>query len=79
MLLETLKGINGRQADQLFETEVWKQKESWTISAIPAADFNRVKRTVSMYNEREHRYKAIGLSDDQIVIAIQFFDEHQIK
>jgi hypothetical protein len=78
MLLDKLAGVNGRQVDMLFETEVWKQKESWTISAIPVADFNRVRRTVSMYKEREHRYKAIGLSDDQILIAIQFFDEHQI-
>jgi len=71
-------GINGRQADMLFETEVWKQKESLTISAIPVPDFNRVRRTVSMYKERENKYKAIGLSDDQIDAAIQFFKEHQL-
>ncbi len=77
MLIDKL-GINGRQADMLFETEVWKQKESLTIAAIPVADFNRVRRTVSMYNERESKYKAIGLSEDQINNAILFFDEHQI-
>ena len=77
MLIDKL-GINGRQADMLFETEVWKQKEALTISAIPVADFNRIRRTVSMYKERENRYRAIGLSDDQIDTAIQFFKEHQL-
>lgn len=71
-------GINGRQADMLFETEVWKQKESLTISAIPDSDFNRIRRTVSMNKERDSKYKAIGLSDDQILTAIQFFKEHQL-
>lgn len=71
-------GINGRQADMLFETEVWKQKESLTISAIPDADFNRIRRTVSMNKERDNKYRAIGLTEDQIVIAVQFFKEHQL-
>ena len=71
-------GINGRQADMLFETEVWKQKEALTIAAIPESDFNRIRRTVAMFKEREHRYKAIGLSDDQIEAAIQFFKEHAL-
>ena len=71
-------GINGRQADMLFETEVWKQKEALTIAAIPESDFDRIRRTVAMYKEREHRYKAIGLSDDQIEAAIQFFKEHAL-
>lgn len=71
-------GINGRQADMLFETEVWKQKESLTISAIPETDFNRIRRTVSMYKERDNKYKAIGLTEDQMITAIQFFKEHQL-
>ncbi len=71
-------GINGRQADMLFETEVWKQKESLIISAIPEADFNRIRRTVSMNKERDNKYKAIGLSEDQMVTAIQFFKEHSL-
>jgi hypothetical protein len=69
---------NGRQADMLFETEVWKQKESLVIAAIPEADFNRIRRTVSMYKEREGKYKAIGMSDSQIDTVIQFFNEHQL-
>ncbi|MCW3088118.1 MAG: hypothetical protein JWQ78_1504, partial [Sediminibacterium sp.] len=71
-------GINGRQADMLFETEVWKQKTSITIAAIPVTDFNRIRRTVSMHNERDSKYKAIGLSDAQMTDAIIFFEEHQL-
>lgn len=71
-------GINGRQADMLFEAEVWKQKESLTISAIPETDFNRIRRTVSMNKERDNKYRAIGLTEDQMVMAIQFFKEHQL-
>jgi hypothetical protein len=72
-------GINGRQADMLFETEVWKQKTSITIAAIPVTDFNRIRRTVSMHNERDSKYKAIGLSDAQMTDAIIFFEEHQLE
>ncbi len=71
-------GINGRQADMLFETEVWKQKESLTISAIPETDFNRIRRTVSMNKERDNKYRAIGLTEDQMATTIQFFKEHQL-
>ncbi|MEO7530510.1 MAG: hypothetical protein ABIS69_03835 [Sediminibacterium sp.] len=69
---------NGRKADMLFETEVWKQKESLAISAIPVTDFNRIQRAVSMYKERDNKYRAIGLSDEQIVMVVQFFNEHQL-
>ncbi len=72
-------GINGRQADMLFETEVWKQKESMTISKIPDTDFNKIRRTVSMNRERENKYRAIGLSVEQIDTTIEFFKEHQIS
>ncbi len=71
-------GINGRQADMLFETEVWKQIESLSISNIPVTDFNRIRRTVAMHKQRESRYKAIGLTDEQIETTIQFFKEHQL-
>lgn len=71
-------GINGRQADMLFETEVWKQKESIAISKIPDTDFNKIRRTVSMNRERENKYRAIGLSNEQIDTTIEFFKEHQI-
>lgn len=78
MLIDKLN-INGRQADMLFETEVWKQKESLSIAAIPESDFNRIRRTVSMYKERDSRYRAIGLNDAQIDEAVAFFREHQVK
>ncbi len=71
-------GINGRQADMLFETEVWKQKESMTISKISDTDFNKIRRTVSMNRERENKYRAIGLTVEQIDTTIEFFKEHQI-
>lgn len=70
--------INGRQADMLFETEVWKQKESLSLFKMPVADFNRIRKTVAMYSEREKRYKALSLSDDQIDLVIEFFTTHPI-
>ncbi|MEO8171673.1 MAG: hypothetical protein ABI581_01270 [Sediminibacterium sp.] len=69
---------NGRQADMLFETEVWKQKEALDIATIPETDFNRIRRTVAMYKQRESRYRAIGMNDAQIETVIQFFREHQL-
>jgi hypothetical protein len=71
-------GINGRQADQVFETEAWKQKEAATIAAIPAGDFNRVRKTVAMHTQRDHRYKVIGLTEEQAVAAVQFFAENPV-
>ena len=70
--------INGRQADMLFEAEVWKQKESLSISAIPITDFNRIRRTVAMYNERDKKYRALSLTDEQITAVIKFFTEHSL-
>ncbi len=75
MLIEKL-GINGKQADQVFETEVWKQKEALAVDAIPASDFNRIRKTVALYKQRDHRYKVIGLTDEQMDAAVQFFTEH---
>ena len=69
-------GINGRQADMLLETEVWKQRESLALSAIPDSDFSRIRKTVAMYEDRDKRLKAIGLTDDQAAAAILFFNEN---
>lgn len=71
-------GINGRQADMIFETEFYKQKEALAISAIPETDFNRIRKTVAMYQVRENRHKASGLTDDQLTMAINFFKENQL-
>jgi hypothetical protein len=71
-------GINGRQADMIFETEFYKQKEALTISAMPESDFNRIRKTVAMYQVRENRHKASGLTEDQLVMAINFFKENQL-
>ncbi|MEY2902742.1 MAG: hypothetical protein RLY89_1848 [Bacteroidota bacterium] len=71
-------GINGRQADMIFETEYYKQKEALTISAMPESDFNRIRKTVAMYQVRENRHKASGLTEDQLVMAINFFKENQL-
>lgn len=77
MLIDKL-GINGRQADMIFETEVWKQKESLNTAAIPVADFNRIRKTVAMYAEREKRYRALSLSEEQVDAVIQFFTQLQL-
>jgi hypothetical protein len=71
-------GINGRQADMIFETEFYKQKEALTISAMPETDFNKIRKTVAMYQVRENRHKASGLTEDQLVMAINFFKENQL-
>lgn len=70
--------INGRQADMIFETEFYKQKEALVISAIPETDFNRIRKTVAMYQVRENRHKASGLTEEQLVMAINFFKENQL-
>lgn len=76
-LLDKL-AINGRQADMLFEIEIWKQKEALTIAAIPVTDFNRIRKTVAMYAERERRFRVVGLTDEQRENALQYFDQHQL-
>ena len=70
--------VNGRQADQLFEIEVWKQKEAAAIAKILSADFNRIRKTVAMYAERERRIRTIGLSEEQVNAVIQFFNDHSV-
>ena len=71
-------GINGRQADGVFEIEVWKQKEAVSIAAIPETDFNRIRKTVAMYAERERRFKVVGLSEEQIGNAALFFEQNKL-
>lgn len=71
-------GINGRQADMLMEVEVWKQKETLAIDAIPEADFNRIRKTVAMYEERQKKCRAVGITDDQIEQAYQFFELNKL-
>lgn len=72
-------GINGRQADMIFETEFYKQKEALTISAIPESDFNKIRKTVAMYQVRENRHKAAGLTDEQITASNLFFSQNQLS
>jgi hypothetical protein len=69
---------NGKMADMVMETEVWKQKESLTISKIPVSDFNRVRRTVSMYKERDNKYRGAGLDEKQAEMSIAFFRTNQL-
>ncbi len=71
--------VMGRQADMLLEIEVWKQKEAITIAAIPVTDFSRIRKTVAMYNERERRFKVVGVGDQQLASVIDFFDQHQLE
>ena len=75
--LITKVGVNGRQADQLLDAEVWKQKEACTISKIPATDFNRIRKTVEMYNMLERKYKLVDMTDAQKAGAIEFLKQVQ--
>ena len=77
MLLDKT-GVNGRQADMLFEVEVWKQKEALAIAAIPVSDFNRVRKTVALNTERERRFRVVGITDQQAEATIEFFNQHQL-
>lgn len=69
-------GVNGRQADQLIEAEVWKQKEAISISKIPATDFNRIRKTVEMNHMMERKYKLVDMTDQQKAAAIEFFKQN---
>jgi hypothetical protein len=57
--------VNGKQADMLIEAEVWKQKEALEIAKIPETDFNRIRKTVTMYNDLERKYGFIGITEQQ--------------
>lgn len=70
--------INGRQADMLFDAQVWKQKESLTVAAIPVTDFNRIRKTVELNRNAETRFRAIGLTDQQLLGAQAFFRDNQL-
>jgi hypothetical protein len=70
--------IVGRMADQLIEAEIWKQKEAATIAKIPETDFNRIRKTVAMYELRDKKYRTIGLSEQQIPATIEFFNSHTL-
>lgn len=71
-------GVNGRQADMLLEIEVWKQKEAVSIAAIPESDFNRIRKTVAMYAERQRRWKVVGIGEEQFETMAQFFDQNTL-
>ena len=71
-------GINGRQADMLLETEVWKQKGSLAIGAMPENDFNRVRKTVVMYGQRDKRLRDAGMTDEQLPLITEFFQNNSI-
>ncbi len=70
-------GVNGRQADQLLDAEVWKQKEANTIAKISTTDFNRIRKTVEMYNMMERKYKLVDMTDQQKAAAIEFLKQVQ--
>jgi hypothetical protein len=75
--LITKVGVNGRQADQLLDAEVWKQKEACSISKIPSTDFNRIRKTVEMYNMMERKYKLVDMTDQQKAAALEFLKQVQ--
>jgi hypothetical protein len=70
--------VNGRQADMLIEAEAWKLKESLVIEAIPANNFNRIRKTVILNNELDRKYKQIDLTDQQKNGALTFFSKNQL-
>lgn len=70
-------GVNGRQADQLLDAEVWKQKEANTISKIPTTDFNRIRKTVEMHNMMERKYKLVDMTDQQKAAALELLKQVQ--
>lgn len=70
-------GVNGRQADQLLDAEVWKQKEANTIAKIPATDFNRIRKTVEMHNMLERKYKLVDMTDQQKAAALELLKQVQ--
>lgn len=57
--------VNGKQADMLIEAEIWKQKEALEIVKIPETDFNRIRKTVTLYTELERKYGFIGITEQQ--------------
>lgn len=70
-------GINGRQADQLIDAEVWKQKEACSIAKIPENNFDRIRKTVEMYHMLERKYTLFDLTEQQKSGAIEYFRQVQ--
>lgn len=70
-------GVNGRQADQLLDAEVWKQKEANTIAKIPVSDFNRIRKTVELHNMMERKYKFVDMTDQQKAAALELLKQVQ--
>ena len=70
-------GVNGRQADQLLDAEVWKQKEANVIAKIPSNDFNRIRKTVEMHNMMERKYKLVDMTDQQKAAALELLKQVQ--
>ena len=68
--------VNGRQADQLIDAEIWRQKESQTISQISINDFNRIRKTVEMNRMLERKYKLMDITDQQKEASIAFFKQN---
>jgi len=69
-------GVNGRQADQLIDAEVWNQKEAIAISKIPANDFNRIRKTVEMHKMMDRKFKLIDMTEEQKQAAIEYFKQN---
>lgn len=76
LLMDQLE-VNGKQADMLIDAEAWWQKEKFTVAAIPATDFNRIRKAVELFNEREKKYRFIGLTDQQKEGAFAFFQKNE--
>lgn len=68
--------VNGRQADQLIDAEVWRQKEAQIISKISTTDFNRIRKTAEMNHMMERKYKLMDITDQQKDAAIAFFKQY---
>jgi len=68
--------VNGRQADQLIDAEVWRYKEAQIISIIPTSDFNRIRKTVEMNRMMERKYKLMDITDQQKDASIAFFKQN---
>jgi len=76
-LIEQL-GVNGRQADLIFDTEAWKQKESSIVAQIPESDFNRIRKSVQLNKEFDKKLVLIDLTEQQRIQAVEFFKQNQL-
>ncbi len=76
-LIEQL-GVNGRQADLIFDAEAWKQKESSIVAQIPESDFNRIRKSVQLNKEFDKKLVLIDLTEQQRIQAVEFFKQNQL-